>query len=142
MLGTEPDVKETYVKAGQVKLVFNPMLDHDDRSFQAHQAAECAAEQGHFWALHDVMFERQPELYGGNIMETLKGMAAEVGLDSAQFNTCLDEQRYAELVLSQDERRHQLGIRTRPTFDINQQFVVGAQPFAALQSVIEPMLSQ
>jgi len=140
VLGTEPDIKETYVKAGQVKLVFNPMLDHGDRSFQAHQAAECAAEQDHFWALHDMMFERQPELYGGNIMATLQGMAAEVGLDSAEFNTCLDEQRYAELVLSQDERRYQFGIRTRPTFDINQQFVVGAQPFAVLQNVIEPML--
>lgn len=140
MLGTEPAIRENYVKTGQLKLVFSPIVDYGDRSLQAHQAADCAAEQDKFWALHDVLFERQNELSGSNIRETLKGMAAELGLDPQQFNTCLDEQRYADLVRSQNERRLQLGIRTRPTFDINQQFLVGAQPFEVFQKIIEPLL--
>lgn len=142
MVGTEPEIKENYVKSGQVKLVFNPMLDHGNYSLQTHQAAECAAEQGKFWAMHDVIFERQRELYGANVQETLKGMAAELGLDPQQFNTCLDEQRYAGLVQNQDARRRELGIRTRPTFDINGQLLVGAQRFDAFKGVIDPMLSQ
>jgi len=142
VLGTEPELKQSYVKTGQVKLVFNPMLDHGDYSLQAHQAAECAAEQGRFWAMHDLIFEQQGQLWGSNIQATLKGMAAEIGLDAGQFNTCLDEQRYAQLVQNQDQRRRDLGIRTRPTFDVNGQLVVGAQRFGAFQSVIEPMLAQ
>ena len=118
------------------------MLDHGDRSLQAHQAAECAAEQGQFWALHDIMFERQRELYGGEIHEVIKQMAAELELDSQQFNSCIDGQRYVDLVQSQDQRRRELGIRTRPTFDINGQLVVGAQPFDAFQSTIEPLLAR
>jgi protein-disulfide isomerase len=142
VVGTEPALKENYIQQGQVQLVFNPMLDHGDRSLQAHQAAECAGEQEQFWAMHDLIFERQRELFGGDIRESLKGMAAELGLDSEQFNRCLDEQRYSELVQSQDERRRQLGIRTRPTFDINGQLIVGAQPFDVFQSVLEPLLAE
>lgn len=87
------------------------------------------------------MFERQRELYGGDIREVIKQMAAELELDTQQFNNCIDDQRYVELVQSQDQRRRELGIRTRPTFDINGQLVVGAQPFDAFQSTIEPLLA-
>jgi len=142
VVGTEPDVKEKYVKSGQARLVFNPMLDHGDRSFQAHQAAECAGEQGQFWPMHDAIFENQRALYGGDIRETLKGLAEGVGLESQQFNSCLDEQRYAELVQSQDEFRRTQGVRTRPTFDINGQLVVGPQGFAIFENIIDTQLVQ
>ena len=66
MLGTEPQIREAYVAKGLVKLVFYPMVDFGDPSLQAHQAAECAGEQGKFWALHDLLFERQRELFGSD----------------------------------------------------------------------------
>ncbi|RME48317.1 MAG: hypothetical protein D6796_06450 [Caldilineae bacterium] len=140
MLGTEPQLKEAYVKTGQAKLVFNPILDHGDRSVQAHQAAECAAEQGRFWALHDLLFERQGDLWRGDIRQTIKTLAAELGLDAAQFNACIDEQRYVDSVTAQDQYRREQGIRTRPTLDINGQMVIGPQSFATLQNVLEPLL--
>jgi protein-disulfide isomerase len=116
------------------------MLDHGDRSFQAHQAAECAGEQGQFWPMHDAIFENQRALYGGDIRETLKGLAGGIGLESQQFNSCLDEQRYAEVVQSQDEFRRMQGVRTRPTFDINGQLVVGPQGFAIFENIIDTQL--
>jgi protein-disulfide isomerase len=141
VIGTEPALKENYVKTGQVKLVFNPILDHGDHSLQAHQAAECAGEQGQFWPMHDILFEQQTKLWA-DTRESVKTMAAELGLDTQQFNTCLDEQRYAGLVQSQDEHRRELGIRTRPTLDVNGQFIVGPQSFAIFQAAIDPMLIQ
>lgn len=142
MVGTEPQIKENYVKTGQVKLVFVSILDHGDRSVQAHNAAECAGEQGQFWPMHDVLFENIRALYGGDVRETVKAFGADLGLDVQQFNTCIDEQRYVGTVQAQDEYRRNLGIRTRPTLDVNGQLVIGAQPFEAFQSVIEPMLAQ
>jgi protein-disulfide isomerase len=139
VIGTEPALKENYVKTGQVKLVFNPMLDHGDHSLQAHQAAECAGEQGKFWPMHDILFEQQAKLWDSP-RERVKTMAAELGLNTQQFNTCIDEQRYADLVQSQDEYRRELGIRTRPTLNVNGQFIVGPQSFAIFQAAIDPML--
>lgn len=142
MRGTEPDIKENYVKTGQVKLVFISILDHGDRSVQTHNAAECAGEQGKFWPMHDILFENVRTLYGGDIRLTIKKLGAEIGLEAEQFNTCIDEQRYVDVVQQQDQYRRDLGIRTRPTLDVNGQLVVGPQPFEVFQSVIEPMLAQ
>lgn len=102
----------------------------------------CAGEQGKFWPLHDLMFERQRDLFGGDIRQSLQTLAGEIGLDLEPFTTCLDEQRYAEVISGLDEQRRQAGIRTRPTFDINGQLLVGAQGFEAFQNVIEPLLAQ
>ena len=142
MLGTEPAIHEHYIKTGQVKLIFNPVLNHGDRSYQTHQAAECAAEQGRYWEFHDVLFENQDSFWSGDIRATVKQLAAEHELDTAGFNACIDEQRYLDLVSSQDEIRQQRGIRGQPVFDINGEFLIGAQPFETFQSVIEAQLAQ
>ncbi|RMF04663.1 MAG: DsbA family protein, partial [Chloroflexi bacterium] len=64
------------------------------------------------------------------------------GLDTDAFSACMADQRYADLLQQQDETRRATGIRTRPTFDINGQLVVGAQGYDAFKSVIEPLLAQ
>ena len=142
MLGTEPKIKEAYVRSGQVKLVFNPNLAHGDRSVQTHHASECAAEQQAFWALHDLMFRQQQELFSGDIRGAVKGFGYELGLDTDQYIACIDEQRYLDRVQEQDERRRQLDVRHLPTLAVNGQLVIGAQPFEVLQEIIEPMLNQ
>ena len=142
MLGVEQEIKETYVKRGQVKLVFNPNLAHGDRSLQTHHAAECAAEQDAFWALHDLMYRQQQELFSGDIRGAVKGFGYELGLDTAQYIDCIDQQRHVALVQAQDERRQQLDIRHLPTLDLNGQLVVGVQSFEVLQEIIEPMLTK
>jgi protein-disulfide isomerase len=141
VLGTEPELRESYIKNGQVKLVFSPVLNHADRSYQAHQAAECAAEQGQFWQFHDTLFENQDALWVGDIRIVIKQLAVEFGLETESFNTCLDEQRYLDLVLSQDEIRKQQGIRGQPVFDINGDFLAGVQPFTAFAEVIDRKLA-
>jgi len=140
VLGTEPEIKANYVDSGQVKLVFNSILDHGENSLQAHQAAECAGEQGQFWPMHDILFSQQNQLWG-DTKEAVKDLATQLDIDHEQFNACMDEQRYAQLVQSQDQLRRDLGIRTRPTLDVNGQFVVGPQPFANFEAVIEPLLT-
>jgi predicted DsbA family dithiol-disulfide isomerase len=92
--------------------------------------------------MHDILFENVRSLYGGDIREMVKALGAEIGLDADQFNTCIDEQRYVGLVQQQDQYRRDLGVRTRPTLDVNGQLVVGPQPFEVFQSVIEPMLTE
>lgn len=142
MLGTEPQIRENYVKTGQVKLIFHPILDLGSGSMLAGQAAECAGEQGQFWAMHDVLFKEQGKLYGSDVNDVIKELADQLPLDKAKFTACLDEQRYAQKIQQLDARRRELGIRTRPTIDVNGQLVIGAQPFGVFQQVIEPLLGQ
>jgi protein-disulfide isomerase len=53
---------------------------------KAHEAARCAGEQGKFWLYHDRLFAN-PRSSGP---EFLKGLAKEVGLDTATFEVCLN----------------------------------------------------
>jgi len=141
VLGAEEEIKREYVSSGQVKLVFAPILDHDDHSLQAHQAGECAAEQGQFWPLHDILFAELNDLWAGDVRQIIKNKAQRLPLDQAAFSTCIDEQRYVELVTTQDEQRRALGVRTRPTVSINDQVVVGPQPFAIYKGLIDTLLA-
>lgn len=140
MLSAEPQIKENYVKTGQVKLIFAPVLNHGDRSLQTHQAAECAADQGRFWDMHNLLFENQEILFGGDVQATVKQLAAQIGFDTAAFNSCLDEQRTLARVEAQDELRRQRGIRGQPVFNINDSYLIGAQPYDVYATVINESL--
>lgn len=141
-MGAEPAIRQNYVQTGQVKLVFNSMLDFGPNSLQAAHAARCAADQQAFWPMHDALFNHQREIYGGDVAAVGASIATELGLDTDAFSACMADQRYADLLQQQDQTRRATGIRTRPTFDINGQLVVGAQGFDAFKGVIEPLLAQ
>jgi protein-disulfide isomerase len=140
VLGAEPVIRENYIKTGQVALIFAPVLNHGDRSYQSHQAAECAADQGRFWEFHDILFENQGVLWQGDIRVTVKQLAADAGLDAVDFNACIDEQRHLDLILAQDQIRLEAGIRGQPVFFIEGEYLVGAQPFEEFQRIIESKL--
>ena len=128
------------MKAGLVRLVFAPVLNHADRSDQSHQAAECAADQNRFWEMHNLLFANQDTLWWGDIRATIKQLAAENGFDTVAFNACLDEQRTLERVKAQDQIRRERGIRGQPVFDINGSFLIGAQPYDVYATVINENL--
>jgi protein-disulfide isomerase len=143
VLGTEPKIREKYIKTGQVVLIFAPVLNHLDLSDQTHQAAECAADQGRFWEFHDILFENQDILYASDDIQTsLKQLAAGAGFNTGEFNVCLDEQRHLELIQAQDQVRQKAGIRGQPVFYINGDFLVGAQPYELFEQTIEAKLAE
>ncbi|RME85857.1 MAG: hypothetical protein D6775_01605 [Caldilineae bacterium] len=117
MLRTEPTILDEYVATGIVKLQFWHILDHGNASIQASAAAECAGEQGAFWAMHDTLFENQSRLWGGD-QEVLADLAAAIGLDTAAFRQCMQGQNKQQWVQDVDREVKARGVRRRPTFDI------------------------
>ena len=96
----------------------------------AAEASECAAEQDAFWKYHDYLFEVQIDGSGGiDKKEDLKQFALDLGLDTKTFNECLDSGEYNQLVQTESNIAQQLGVRSTPTFLVNGQPIIGAQPF-------------
>jgi len=107
----------------------------------AAEASECAADQEAFWDYHDLLYARQAgENRGAFNKDNLKQFAAELGLDTRAFNTCLDSGKYAELVGNETAAAQSLGVTGTPAFLINGRPVVGAQPFEVFQQAIEAEL--
>lgn len=68
-------------------------------------------------------------------------MAGDLGLDQAQFDTCLDEGQYADKVAADLQEGIAEGVTGTPAFRINGMALSGAQPLAAFQQQIEYFLA-
>ena len=132
MLETEPKIREEFVQTGKVKYVFHPVIDLG--SERHAQAAECAGDQGQFWAMHRLLFERQSSLSGRDIDAALIGLARELKLDEASFTQCLTSGKYAALVKAAHDTAKAAGIRVRPTFSLNGRRIQGALPWPQFQA--------
>jgi len=110
-------------------------------SLWSGEASECAADQGAFWEYHDKLFASQNgENQGAFTKENLKIFATELELDTVAFNECLDSGKYTQVVQQETAWAQSLGVQSTPTFVINGEPLVGAQPFEAFQQVIERQL--
>ncbi len=104
----------------------------------AAEAAECANDQGKFWEYHDKLFASQKgENQGTFAKDNLKKFAADLGLDTTKFNTCLDSDQYSSVVTGDTQMAGSLGVQSTPTFLVNTEGVVGAQPFATFSQIID-----
>lgn len=109
----------------QLKTQFGDQISFEFRHFpvitaqspKAAEAGQCAAEQGAFWAYHDYIYEETPQ--NALAVEQLKSYATAVGLDQAQFASCLDSGKYAAAVRADTAAAREAGARGTPTFLIN-----------------------
>lgn len=147
---TKPQISEKYIKAGKVKFIWKDFPYEGGDSAKASEAAHCAQDQGKFWEYHDSLFTYIWDNYYGkgiNAEETeiftdtkLKEFAGQLGLDATEFNSCVDSGKYKQLVQDNYKEGIEKGAKSTPTFFINGQKVVGAQPFSVFSQVIDNLL--
>lgn len=112
-------------------------------SLYAAEASECASDQGAFWLYHDRLFESlSGRNQGGFSKDKLKGFALELELEAKLFDNCLDSGKHTSVIQSESELSSALGIRSTPSFLINGQPVVGAQPFEVFKEYIDTELKK
>jgi protein-disulfide isomerase len=105
---------------------------------KAAEASLCANEQGRFWEMHDSLFGDQEHL----TVDALKARAVSLKLDTAAFNACLDSGREAAAIDKDIAEGTKAGVTGTPAMFINGRMLVGAQPFAAIQAIIEEELQR
>jgi protein-disulfide isomerase len=77
----------------------------------------------------------------GSLLTTLVGYANALGLDEAAFRQCLGAEPSAELINEQLQRGFASGVNGTPTFFINDKVLIGAQPAAILDEIIDHELA-
>lgn len=129
----EAGVIEAFAKTNKVRyeIKFFPFLETNQaggrESRDPAQAAMCALEQGKFWQMHNSLFENQAgENRGGFTKARLKDIAAKVGLDKTQFDTCLDSNRHEPTVLAGLNAARDTKVQSTPSFVINGKLFPGA----------------
>ncbi len=136
---TLPLIIEEYVDTGKVRIVFRDFpLEFHSYAQKASEAAECAGEQEKYWEMHDTLFENQKNLD----VDSLKKYAEDIGLNTGEFDNCLDSDEMADEVKKDMEDGKDYGVSGTPGNFINGRFVSGAQPFSVFQQIIEEELAK
>jgi protein-disulfide isomerase len=133
-----------YVKTGKVRMVFiNFPLPMHNQAFAAAKAALCTGAQGKFWEMHDRLFEHQREWRDQpDATQRFARFAAELGVDSAQFRDCVQNDRVSSLVVNDIMQASGAQVNSTPTLILNRQKVLnGAVPYAELAHEVDLLLA-
>jgi protein-disulfide isomerase len=115
----------------RVRFIWRDLPVITAQSPKAAEAAQCAYDQRRFWDYHDLLFERAPRLG----TRDLKSYAAELGLDQASFEECLDTGTHRETVNLDRVEAQRKGFRGTPSFTVNEQPLIGPNPNFMIQMI-------
>jgi protein-disulfide isomerase len=125
----EPKLVEEFVKTGQVQITYKnfPILGKSESTIAA-LGLTCAADQNKFWPLHNEVFTIQAEANqasseridaGRFTRDKLRGYAANVGIDTAKWDTCMDDAKTLTTVSDESTEATSFGITSTPGFIVN-----------------------
>jgi protein-disulfide isomerase len=119
----------------QVRVVYRdfPLAAHP-RARSAAEAAQCAYEQGEFWAYHDALFAHAPDL--PNYVE----LADRLHLDTQIFNNCLASAAPKAAVSKDLHEAERLGLSGTPTFFVNGRYMSGFQTLETMRQAVDRAL--
>lgn len=140
---TLPSVTKEYIDTGKVKFVYKSLAFLGKESTDAANAALCAKEQNKFWEYHDKLYNSQSgENQGAFATANLKQFAADLGLDTTQFNSCLDSQKYNAQVVADQAEASRNGFNSTPSLAIGSTPIIGAQPYAQFKAAVDAELAK
>lgn len=127
----------------KVVFTFKDMpLSFHAQAVNAAMAARCAQDQGKYWEMAQELFDNQEawgETEGKDIFKTY---AKKIGLDTTEFNTCLDDDKYADKIAKDMEEAGSFGISGTPSGFVGEQFVGGVLKKDDLKKMIEEEISK
>ena len=90
--------------------------------------SECAARQGKFWALDELMMPQQSQ-WAPLIspQPVFQAMAVQVGMNMDQLNACLASDDARRVINDEKSLGQSLGVVSTPTYFINNKMVVGVK---------------
>lgn len=135
---TYPELHRDFVETGKVRWTYVPfVIGMFPNGEEAARTAECAAEQGGFWEMHDHLFRRQAEWKStANAPRLFGGYAAELGLDTGRFEACYLQDLAGARTRLNNRAAAALRIRATPTFIINGRVVEGALPAEQFRQIL------
>lgn len=129
--------------SGQVRLVIHPASFIGEESVRAANAFGCASDAGKALDLHAYLYAHQPpERSGGYTVDDLLAAGKAVGIDSAQYQSCVKGGTYEGWVGQVADAMSKAGVTGTPTVFVNgkelaRQNVPGTYSFDEIKSAVD-----
>ena len=130
-------LRREWVAKGRARLSVVDLAWHRG-SVDGSAAAVCAAEQGQFWPMHTLLFERQAIWkYETDIPAKLTQYAGRLaGVDTARFARCLGERRHRDRLDAAELVTRRYAVRGTPAFVVNGRLYYGSQDWGWVERVL------
>jgi protein-disulfide isomerase len=137
-------VDKAFVETGKAKFVFYdwPITSLHPNAFLAARAARCAEDQGKYWDYHDMLYQQQARWAAlPDPADTYTSYAKTLGLDEGAFRSCLNSDKFADVVTANMELGQQLGVNGTPTIFVEKNGTVRpvAADFKDIQSYMKEL---
>jgi len=133
---------------GEVAWIYRHFpLSFHPKAQKSGEAIECAAELGGpdaFWSMTDAIFDKMPTIEVADLSQ----VAGELGIDPTAMQTCLDSNKYEQVVKDGQAEGAQAGVRATPTvviFDTetgDTRTVEGALPYDAFKTELDAIMNK
>jgi protein-disulfide isomerase len=136
------DLKKNYIDTGKVRFYSRDLpLDFHPNAMRAAMAARCAADQGQFWKLRDIMGANPDKLD----MDHIAGFAADLKMDTKAFRACVESEKYKNAIQTDVLEAMKVGANGTPTFVIGKstadgvegEVMEGAMPFPQFEQKLK-----
>ena len=138
------ELKKNYIDTGKVRFYSRDLpLDFHPNAMRAAMSGRCAADQGQFWKLRDMMGANPDKLD----MDHIAGFAGDLKLDTKTFRECVENGKYKAAVQADVLEAMKVGAQGTPTFVVGKstangvegEVVEGALPFAAFDQKLKDL---
>lgn len=146
-----PQIEKNYINTGKVHFEYRPVGVITADSPKAAEGAYCASDQNKFWKYYQAVYSTTWNDYykygkpASSIpifrnQNDLNKIIAESGLNTSQFNSCLNSAKYASKVTANTFDFQQLGAQGTPYFLINNQTYDGYAAYSVFQAIINSFI--
>jgi protein-disulfide isomerase len=141
---TFPALEREYISRGKVRWVFVnfPITSIHGNAVGAAATAICAARQGAFWPMHDLIYRYQavwaPLKEPGPFFVSL---ADSVGISKAKLIDCVKAPATEAEIRHEAEGAERAGAASTPTFYIEGGLLTGAHPLPVFRQVLDSILA-
>jgi len=133
---TLPKLKADWIDTGKARLIFRD-FPLDQAAVRAAMLARCAPPE-QYYAFVDELFHSQVTWATGGRVDVALGKLAKLsGMGDDQFAACMKDEAGQKRVLdSRLEAEQAYKVESTPTFFVNGAQIVGAQPYAEFERVL------
>jgi protein-disulfide isomerase len=138
-------LEKEYVSPGKVRWIFVnfPLTSIHPNAVAAAGTALCAARQGAFWPMHDLLYTHQdtwaPLKQPGPFLLSL---ADSAGISKPKLLECVKSPATESEIRAEAEGAERAGASSTPTFYIEGGLLVGAHPLPLFRQVLDSIYAE
>ncbi|MDK8243051.1 thioredoxin domain-containing protein [Corynebacterium sp. UMB10321] len=140
-----PQIIKNYVDEGKVRIEFNDFVVNGQAAVEAARAGRAAADQGKFFEYQDAYMAEAIKAKGHPDfdMEDFVRFAEAAGMpDMEKFKADAASDKYDAALQDANNLAQRAGFNSTPSFLVNGQEIIGAQPYEAFEQAIEDALAK